>query len=1057
MSSITKFVLRRPVTTLLAVLCLIFFGGMSLLNAKLELMPDIEMPMMIVTTTYSGASPEDVDELVTKPIEEGIAVLSDVKKITSQSSENFSMVLIRYEYGTDMDQAYDDLKKKVDSIKNNLPDDAGDPSFMEMNINEQASINLAINNPAQENMYNYVENDISPEFEKLTPVASVSSSGGRKSYVRIQLIPEKLTQYHLTMSTVASVVSAADFKYPAGTTGVGSQNLSVTTGVTYDSVDSLKSIPIITGTGNTIYLSDIAEIEPALEDQTAIGRYNGTNTITLGITKTQDESAVNLSREVNAEIKKLEANDPNLKITVIEDAADTIKDSLSSVFETMIMAVIISMAIIYIFFGDWKASLIVGTSIPISILGALVFMWAMGYSMNMVTLSALVLGVGMMVDNSIVVLEACFRGMDHFTDIGNAERRSAAMDSIRTVGASVFGSTLTTCVVFAPLGFMKGLSGQFFAPLGFTIVFCMTASLISAVSIVPLCFVMYRPVENTKAPAYKGVRSMQNGYRKIVDKLLNHKALVMITSVVLLALSILLATQVRTELMPQTDEGTVTISVKTKPGLKVESVDKILTNIEDMVAKDPDTKNYMVTSGASGVASMFSNSGSSVTAYLKSDRSMPTKEKADLWRKALDGTPDAVITVESYSMMSSLSTAQNTYESIITATDYDALKSASDKIVDDLHKRTDVTAVHSTLENAAPLIKLKVDPIRAAAEGLSPLQAAQQVNQLLSGKEAMKMDVDGQNVSVMVKYPEGDLDSIDKVKDIMLTTNAGTEVKLSDVCDIAYEDSPAGITRSDRKYQATITADYTEEAGKTTKAALDKDVVGRYLNDDVTIAENSQTESMNEEFGALGLAIAIAVFLVFVVMAAQFESMRFSLMVMTTIPFSLIGAFGLLWICDATISMNSLLGFLMLVGTVVNNGILYVDTVNQYREEMPIRRALIEAGATRLRPILMTTLTTVVSMYPMAAAFGNNGKMMQGLALVDVGGLTASTILALLMLPIYYLLMDRKKKNVVKDIPSAGYMEGKNPAEELARKKELERKAREEGVLADPPENDSNL
>lgn len=403
---------------------------------------------------------------------------------------------------------------------------------------------------------------------------------------------------------------------------------------------------------------------------------------------------------------------------------------------------------------------------------------------------------------------------------------------------------------------------------------------------------------------------------------------------------------------------------------------------------------------------------------------------------------DAVITVESSSMMSTMSTELGGYEAIIESADYDKLKESSDELVRELQGRAEVTAVHSTLENAAPLVKVEVDPIMAAAEGISPMQVGQTLNMLLSGSEAMKMDVDGQSVSVQVEYPKEEYDDLEKVQNIMLNTPTGGQVKLDNIADIRFEDSPASIIRNDRKYRATITAGYTDEASGNSIRVLNTEVLGKYLNEDVTSALNSSTESMNEEFNSLGSAIMIAIFLVFIVMAAQFESMRYSFMVMTTIPLSLIGSFGLLWLFNVTLSMVSLLGFLMLIGTVVNNGILYVDTVNQYREDMPLDRALVEAGATRLRPILMTTLTTIIAMVPMAIGFGDNGAMMQGLAMVDVGGLLASTVLSLLMLPIYYLLMTKKKKNLVKNIPSADYMSGKDPREEYNRRLEEERRYR---------------
>lgn len=1007
---ITKLVLKRPVTTFLVVLSLVFFGVMSLFQTKMELTPDINMPMLVVYTIYPGAAPDDVSELITKPIEEETAILSSVKTISSSSAENMSIVMIQYDYGTDMDKAYDDLKKKIDGLNNTFPEDAQEPTIMELNMNEQASMYLTINNAAQDNLYNYAADSIVPELEKLSSVASVETIGGEKEYVKIELIPERLQQYHLDMTTVAQLIGASSFTYPAGTTAVGSQELSFTTAVDYPTVESLKQIPLMTGSGNTIYLKDIAEVGMSVEEREEIGRYNGEDTLMITVSKNQKYSAVDLSKEVMQAFSTMEAEDPNLEVVVIQDQADQITGALSSVFQTMILAVIISMIIIYVFFGDIKASLIVGTSIPISILTALIMMWGMGYSMNMITLSSLVLGVGMMVDNSIVVLEACFRAMDHIRGKGKEEYRTAALAGSETVGASVLGSTLTTCVVFLPLGFMAGLSGQFFQPLGFTIVFCMVASLISAVSIVPLCFVLYRPTENMQAPAYGAVRNMQNAYRSIMQKVLPRRKLVMVLTVLMLLLSFVMASDIRMEMMPGIDEGTVTVTIETRPGLKIEEIDRIVREVETVVAGDPDTENYMASSGGSGLSS-FMGSGTTVTAYLKGDREKTTDETVRLWRSQLEGMTDCVITVDSTSMMSSMEVETDYYSVNLASADYAALKEASDEIVAELQGRDDVTAVHSSLENSAPLIKAKVDTVAAAAEGLSPMQIAAQLNMMLSGTEAMTMTVDGQeDVSVMVEYPETEYDQLEKVEKIMLQSPSGSSVMLRDVADIVYEDSPASISRENRKYTAVISADYTQNSSSETAQQLDKEVIAPHLNGTVDKAENAALEMMNEEFGALGTAILIAVFLIFVVMAAQFESPKFSFMVMTTIPFSLIGSFFLLWIVDSSISMPSLLGFLMLIGTVVNNGILYVDTVNQYRMHMGMKEALVEAGAVRLRPILMTTLTTIVSMIPMALAIGDNGELMQGLALVDVGGLTASTILALLLLPVYYSILYKETK-----------------------------------------------
>ena len=1014
---ITRFVLKRPVTTLLGVLCLIFFGLMSLISARLELTPEINMPMLVVTTVYPGAGPEDVNELITKPIEEQVNTLSGIDTMTSQSSDNYSMVLLQYEYGTDMDNAYSDLRKRLDLVLSSLPEDAEEPTILEMDVNSMASVYLSVNNKAVNNVYNYVDKNIVPELEKLSAVASVDFSGGTKDYISIQLIPEKLSQYHLDISTVAQLVGSASFTYPAGSTGVGSTDLNVSAGVEYKTPESLKQIPISLGNGNVIYLEDIAVVSQKQEDPEAIGRYNGQDTVVLAINRNQKYTAVDVSNQVMDTLSEIQQQDPNLEVTVVNDSADQIRSSLKSVMSTMVMAVLISTVILFLFFGDIKGSLIVATSIPISILAALVMMWAMGYSLNVITLSSLVLGVGMMVDNSIVILEACFRAM------GEEPRRefgsyvSAALKGAKTVGASVLGSTLTTCVVFLPLGFLSGLSGQFFQPLGMTIVFCMAASFFSAIMIVPLCFVYYRPQENAKAAAYRVIRDMQNGYRHLMEKILPRKKTVMAVTVALLAFSFVLASQLKTVLMPEIDEGTVNISIDMKPNLTLAEQDETYRQIEAVVTADPDLDSYMLSSGGS----LLSSGGSaSMTAYLKSDRQKTTDEAVRLWKDQLQAIDNCDITVEAYSTTSMMNTGNN-FDLTLVDSDYDSLKEAADRITEGLINDPRVTRVNSSLANASPLIKVDIDPIAAGAEGLVPAQVAAGLNLMLSGTEADTMDVDGDELSVRVEYPKEEFQDINQVENILLSSATGQGVLLKDIAEIRFEDSPKSLTRVDKQYQAQITADYTDLADQSTYQALYDTYVVPNLTNGVSLEENAMTEMMNEEFGNLFMALAIAVFLVFVVMAAQFESPRFSLMVMTTIPFALIGSFLLLWLFDAPISMPSLIGFLMLIGTVVNNGILYVDTANQYREKMPFKTAVIEAGATRLRPILMTTLTTVVSMVPMAVGYGDSGELMQGLALVAVGGLTASTIMALLVLPVYYILMDRKKQKKLQSVDVGRY------------------------------------
>ena len=493
MTFLTKFVLKRPVTTLMAILCLIYFGYSSVTNSKLELMSDMDMPMEMVITSYEGASPEDVNDLVTTVIEDKCSSLTGLKSITSNSSEGTSTILLEYDYGTDTSDAYDELKKEIDLIKTELPDGCDDPVIVEMDMNSTPDITLAIENEAEDNVYNYVNDEIAPSFEKLSSVASVDVMGGTEEYIRIELNEEKMQQYGITMTSLQSDIANADISYPAGEVDVGNEELSLSTTTTYDTVELLKTIPLTTESGDSIYLEDVADIGMAEEEQSSIARYDGKDTVAVYLTKKDSSTSVDLSNDAKEEIEALEAENPDLHISIIHDAADNIIDSLMDVAQTLVLAVGISMFIIWLFFGDLKASLITGSSIPISILTTLILMNAVGFSLNTITLSALSLGVGMMVDNSIVVLESCFRvTATHEKRPGMVEYMEDALKGTQLVANSVMGGTVTTCVVFIPLALLSGMTGQIFKSLGWTIVFCLVASLISALTIVPLCYVTYK-------------------------------------------------------------------------------------------------------------------------------------------------------------------------------------------------------------------------------------------------------------------------------------------------------------------------------------------------------------------------------------------------------------------------------------------------------------------------------------------------------------------------------------------------------------------------------------
>ena len=999
---LTRFVLKRPVATVMALLCLLVFGISSVFSATLEQMPDTDQPMLIVSASYSGAGPEDVDELVTQPIEDKVSTLEGVKSMSSSSSEGRSMVMLEYDYGTDMDEAYSDLTQSLDGLDRQLPDDV-ETSVMEMNNNAGSTMMLSISNPAKEDLYDYVDQTVVPLLEQISSVTDVEAMGGSSEYYRIELQSDEMAQYGLTMSDITSAMSSANLSYPSGDAVSGNLEFSVSTSLENDTIEALMQVPITTAGGELVYLEDVSRVYEAEESRGGISRYNGEDTISISITKQQSSTAMEVSSAVKEVIEKLEADDENLSIRIAQDTADSITSSLKDVAVTLVLAVLISMVIIFIFFGDYKASLIVGSSIPTSILMSLILLTSFGYSLNIITMSGLVLGVGMMVDNSIVVLESCFRAMDSQDDKGLLGYAKASLTGTGLVIQSIIGSTVTTCVVFIPLVFLQGMSGQMFGAMGYVIVFCMSSSLLSAITIVPLSYMVYKPKEMVNAPMSRPMEHMQNFYRRIMPGLLKHKVLIMLSSFVLIAATLFLASGMQTELMTADDTGTVSVSIEMRPGLLSEKANEILTKAEAIVHAHSDVESYML---------RYNSDSGTISAYLYDDRTMSTAEVAEQWESEMADLDNCTVTVEASSSMSFMGGSRG-YEAILNGTDYDELQEVSNKIVEEMTARDDVINVHSSIENTAPVVTIKVDSVLAATEGLTASEIGSQVKQLTDGAEVTTLKVDGKEVSVTAEYPEDEYRTVSQLKDVILKKPAGGYVALTDVAEIYYKDSPASISKTDKAYEITISADY---AGSNVQSMIDSEVISPNLSSTVTRGSNSMNRMMQEEFSSLYQAIAIAVFLVFVILAAQFESPKFSFMVMTTIPFSLIGSFGLLKLTGVTISMTSILGFLILIGTVVNNGILYEDTVNQYRLTMDLKTALVEAGATRLRPILMTSLTTILSMIPMAMAIGDSGSTTQGLAVVNIGGLAVGVVVALFILPVYYALMNGNRKRVELDI-----------------------------------------
>lgn len=996
--NLTKLALKRPVSVILIIVALAVFGISSIFGFKMQLIPDMEMPMLIVMTTYPGADPESVEELVTEVVEEAGESLSGIDSVTSQSSENVSLVMFTYEYGVDIDECYSDLRTSLDTASLQMPDDASTPVVMELNMSSTADMQLSAQTDSGIDLRKKLEDELVPELESITDMAQVEVSGGTVDYIRILLDENALKQYGLNMSSVANYLAAADFTIPAGSITQGSQDIAVSAAMEYNTVQKLQQIPLITAYGSVVYLSDVAEVSMSKEAADTISKSNGIENISISIQKKQSAGAVQVANDVKDVIEKFCENNPEIQISITYNSADTITSSLWSVGKTLIIGVVLSMAVLFLFFGDFKASLIVGSSMPICILATLLLMSAMGFSMNIVTMGSLVIAIGMIVDNSIVVIESCFRASEK-----NKNFKEAALIGTRTVTASIIASTITTIVVYLPLSLMDDLAGQLFQQLGFTIVFAMLSSLISAMTLVPLFYSIFKPKEKKELFINKFLNWVIGGYRRLLAKAMHRKGMVIALTVAMMAVSLAMFADLNMELMPASDEGIVGVDVSFRPGTTLDAKEEAMLRLEALAEAEPDVVSYSVTINSDNTANL--------TAYLSGDRELTTADVVEKWNiETQDYTNmDLEIASSGSTMGTMMSTAS--VEIDLRGKDMDTLKEYAVQAQSIMEQVDGVLRVSSSAADTTTAVHLEIDPLMSMHYGMTPVQVASGVNSILSGMDVLTVTKDGTEYEVKLEYPEGLYDDMNSLMEATLTNAQGTQVPLREIAEVVYTDAPQTITKTDGKYQISLTAAVTQETQYTAKEDIQEALKALALPEGVELADDMMTEIMNEELLAIAKSILTAVFLVFLVMAMQFESPRFSFMVMMCVPFSLIGSFFLLWIGDFTISMVSMMGFLMLVGIVVNNGILYVDTVNQLRQEMPLNDALIESGCIRLRPILMTTLTTILSMVPMGLGIGDNAQIMQGMALVIIGGLVASTLLTLLLMPTIYLLIDKKKES----------------------------------------------
>ena len=1014
-----KVSVKRPVATLMAILVAISFGFLSLSNLSMDLFPNMNIPIALVMTTYDGAGPEEIETLITEPLEKTLASLGGLDELTSTSSSGVSMIMIQFTNDVDIDNAAADVREKVDLVKSSLPDDAQDPMVIKLDINSTSSIMISATAEGKDitELKELIEDEVSPRFERQNGVASVSLYGGEEREIRVIVDQNKLRGYGISEATVSSMLAAENINVPLGTISQGDKNLTLRVKGEFQSLEEIENTALTTSTGGTIYVRDIAEVREEFTDTASMSYTDGVPSIMMSISKQSTANTVNVSSAVMAEMAKVQSDMPEVNFKVISDPADYIKDSLSSVADSALKGGILAIIVLYVFLRNFRSTLVVGVAMPVSIVTTFAFMYFFGVNFNLMSLGGLTLGIGMLVDNSIVVLESIYKKLEDGED-----RFTAAIEGGREVTNSVIASTLTTVVVFLPITFVGGTVGELFNDLCLTIVFSLMSSLIVALTFVPMASSILLSPERVSGTYRKKnlfnkvldiigiwLDNLDKGYRVILRRALRNKKITALIAVAFVIATGISLTGVGVEFMPSSDEGQVSISVKLPKGTKIESTEKIAWQVIDAIQETPEIDDISMTMGGSGAMSALTGSSednASITVNLveKDQRDKTSNEVAIGMRALVKDIAGAEIEVTaSSSSMGSYSGGGA--EIIIKGDEMETLQQIGNDFVDILKSIPGTADVKTSVEDAAPQTTIRLDRGKATNYGISVGSVASLLRTDISGTAATTYKISGDEYDIRVMQDTEKINFITDVENLLIPTSKGTSVPLYEIADITTEDVPVSISRDNQTRYITVTANLEGVVlGDVNKQFAEKvkiyDVPEGY-----TWENGGTSEQMATAFSGLALALLIAVFLVYMVMAAEFEAFSFPLIVMCSVPIAMTGGLFGCFVFGQPISVTSFLGLIMLAGVVINNAIVLIDYGNllvRERGYTPLD-AMEEAGPVRLRPILMSTLTTVLAMVPMMVSQAEGSEMMRGLAVVVVFGLTLSTLVTLLLVPAVYV------------------------------------------------------
>lgn len=1002
--------IKHHVMTILLYILVVVFGFYSFQNLPLALMPSMEVPAAVVYATYPGAGPEDIEQQVTKKLEGAVAGLSGLDTLQSTSSENMAMLVIQFTNHTDMDQAMTDLRDKVAQVKSQLPDDASDPTVMSIDIDSMPVVQVALRGNDLASLQSIAEDEIQPALERLDGVASVDISGGYEQEIAVHTDASRLKGYNLTISSIGQQLGADNIAIPGGELDNGSQTLAVRTDGEYSSIDDVKNALISLPAGGTVRLSQIADVSMQPKDQDAISKVDGEECIILSVNKQSGSNTAQIAELAKAEFDSLLKSNDSLQWNIVMDQSDYINMTVDNAIQNIWMGVLFAAIVLFLFLRDFGATMAVTIAMPCCILFTFLIMNVLGITLNMMSLGGITLGVGMIVDNSIVVLENIFTYRADGYD-----RMDACTKGTGEVIGAVIASTLTTVAVFLPIALSGGMAGMMFKEFCITIVALLLSSLIISVTLVPLLcyFLLGSTKQKSVKPQGSGAtpiteKPLSRVYRSSLNFLITHRWAGIALTVVICIVSVLSVSQAGMELIPEMDEGQVSVTVSMPNGSTMEDTAAIEDRIAAIAVDTIPEMEQIYYSTGSSTSIMSSSSGASVTISLV-DLDQRDRSSADIAKQLRHDLQDIAgceLTVSTSSTMSMSTDSDISVE--LTGDDYDQLAETADDLANQISALPDAINVESSAGEQTPRVAVKINRENASRFGLSATAIGGLVRGELTGSTATTLRMNGEEYDVTVAGDEDVATSLDALRSMQIPTMTGGTVPLSMVADVYTELSPQSIVRKNQKETVTITGESESGDSNAIKTAVD-DIVAKYeLPDGVEVGEGDTAASqIAETTGTLMLALAVAILLVYFILATQFNSFSLPIAIMLILPIGLLGSMIMLWPTGNHVSMVALLGVIILAGTVVNSSIVLIDYTLQRRQRGEDKNtAILNACPRRVRPVLMTAMTTILGLVPMVCSSGEGSEMMKPMGVVMMTGMVISTIATLFITPVYYSLTD---------------------------------------------------